>query len=427
MVMIGLMVLQTVPAVSQEDGDREEKKEPEPEEVKNSKRAKKRFSGDVKITPKTVGISEEGTKHFFSVRTSANFPEGTRVRVILYYQRKQKNIEDLIDHKVYENTVRVRDNGRIEAMLLGLKRSLWAGPYKVVFKVSPENQIRPVRKKLPDLDEPVQFAKTWYHGTAEQLEKQKKKAVKQARKDYYGTLELAEELKLKLREVQSGDLDVDDWEQWSKRWKKQLRKIEESNRRRPQFDGEFVEFHFVEDRTGFFLQFDLQSLRDVYGLADQIVRSEEPTPEQTQEFRKSYRELQRSIAKTLSFLKISIPLGKQKRKVFRKHLKEFTKIFQEMDEHISRRSEAEDLSAWTRKAEEKLTELQSHLFELDSDIPDFLYRRFTKLLKRVNNMLRNLSGKEGEIKKQFRSAHKYFRDVREISKAYLKELEDNDN
>ncbi len=426
-VLLALLVSTAVcPALQDtgESGDTSDKEESSPE---NSEQAKKYFPSGIKVTPAKKEREEKPALHSFQVEADTELPHRTIVNVLLHYQKTMRKGEEPIDHKVGQDALRVDQNGGLKTSLLDMKRPLWAGPYKLTIQVNPDHQSNRIRNQLPETEDPITYRKTWYYGTEEKREKQKEEAIKQAQEDLHATLRLAGELRRKLRSVRTGNETLEDWKKWSKNWDRRVQKIERSNRRRPTLDGYYLEFSFHEEKTGYFLKYHLKNLRELHEKADTLLRSDEVSRKETRTFRKTYRKLRKKIETTLvKRLNLPVPLSRKKQKQFRKTLNNLSDRFRKLRDHTEARSEATDFENWSETARKHVDQIREILFQLDPDVPDFLYRRFTELTEPLNKFARSLSKEQGNHTDTFKSLYNSFTDVRERSRTYLQKLNRDD-
>ncbi len=390
----------------------------------NTELSKKLFPGDVEYRP----VSANGKNYLF-LRCKTRLPSMTRVKLELYYVRGQPPI----DYLTHRKTVRVQDNGHIETRVLGLKRPLWAGKYKLVLTLKPSDQIPEVKKKLKQVDHALRRTRSWFFGTKEKLKKQRKQALDTARRDLKTTLNLAEELKTKFSTFIQRRKQIDQsfpapsylnlarkWLNWSLRWTRRYQNVKKSNERRPRFNDRTISFFFAEDRTAYFLKYDLQKLNELYQMAREELWSTEQSPKSARVFRKKYRNLRQSVSDTMVFLNLVVPMEKEDRKALRRQLNKMDNTFSEIHSYLSN-SAGKDLP--TDKIQQNLNKVLGGLLQLNDDLPDLIYRRFLQLTQKLNSFSSDLSTmNRSEALKRFEVTRKKFENLRKLTQSFLEAM-----
>jgi len=394
----------------------------------NTELSKNLFPGNASHKPVTAN-----DKHYFYVEDETRLPPLTRVKVELYYVRGKPPISYLTHREI----TRVTDSGHLKTRVLGLRRPLWAGKYKLVFTLNPANQIPKVKKKLNDrVDNALRRTQTWFYGTKEKRKKQREKAMKAARRDLKAALQLAGDLKQKLtnllqqrKTTRDGPPIVArlnlalDWWTWSRTWQKQLNTVRRRNRRRPRLDGRTISFFEPESSTAYFLGADLKNLRELYDLAWAALASDFANSEAARRFQKKHSQLRTSVSRTMISLNLVVPLPETDRKAFRKNLEKMQDLMTEMETLLTNATEDAPDDDWSARLQNRITSLLQLLLGLNTEIPDVIYQRFLKLTQQLNRFSNDLGNRSpAAARKAFNPLKKQFRNARDLSTSFLKAM-----
>lgn len=384
------------------------------------------FPGSMSVSP----TSRKG-RRYFQVRMQADLPQLTRVKLSLYFVSGDPPTEELVAERIR----RVSGTGHIEADLLGLKRPLWAGCYRLVAHVNPNRQVPSVLRELESLQKPVRRETNWYHGTPDQRKRQEQRAMEQARSDFRQFLLLSSQLKrFVMASASSSTYSVcavhpfmirvrlpQYWLIWSEQWKDRLRALQSSNRKRPRFEGRPVSFFFMESRTAYFLQTYLQGLQDLFEQSNVLMWSGDLNTDQVNTFRKSYRDLRDQVIRTMEMIGLTVPLSPKQQRQMKRLLKRFSSHLDNMLQFAD--GPASELNREKRaRIRTHVNGLQSVLFRVDASVPDLLYRQVFDLSKHLQQLSGRLSAIEaGELQQSLQVVYQKYRHLQELTNSFLNE------
>ncbi len=348
------------------------------------------FPGKIQVS--TISKQE---RSYFDIQLAANLPKLTRVKLSLYYVSGNPPTRELTGEVIR----RVSNQGTVEAEFLGLKRSIWAGCYRLVVDFSTNQQVPSVLRKLDTSQSSVRREKNWYHGTPAKRERQEKRAMDRARRDFRQFLLLSRRLKRFVRENASSShpslyfinpfVDRVHFPLYGmirlEQWRERFQALKSSNQRRPRFEGRPISFYFMESRTAYFLQTYLRDLEELYNRAREMMWGSLLGRVEADRFFNAYRNLRKQVTKTMNLINLSVPISETQQR----QLKQILKQSRSHIENIIKRAGSSDSplrEADRDDIQTRLQRLQSTLFQLDSSTPDRLYRKVVHLSQHLQQL-----------------------------------------
>lgn len=378
-------------------------------------------------------------KWYFRIHLNTGLPSDSFVQTSIFYRKKMpqdqgKNTdeENWIEIKADSKTTRISSNGELTTYLLGLNRKLWAGSYKLQLKLNPTEQYKTIRNQLSGSNKSYTRTVTWFHKTPEKRSKQKQIARQKAQEDYTRLLNQFHELEARLNQLSSDQSNTNEdtskasasppssFQTWMQKWKTNVEQLWKRNRKRPD-----VEYCFVEQRTGHFLQYDLQKLEKLASKLQALLRASKPSEErEIQELRKTFRDLQQDIRKHMQFLELRSPIAPDAQKKIHKTLKTLEKLVENAlpkqlsstpnSSRISRKQQ-QQFSRQVRKSVRLLYGLGEHL-------PETGFKYLLELVKRMKKLQNINPVKDPEkTKEQLERVEKQFHELRHWIKKYQKQ------
>ncbi len=378
------------------------------------------FTGDVSVEKEI----RSGKRYIhFTLRTS--LPESTRILVKLYYIRGEKAYEKLADKRI----LRVSGTGLISGDLLGYKRDIWSGCYRLVVKFNPTNQVPYVLRQLEKVDDPVRLEKNWYHGTPERLRQQKKQAVESATRDFQHLLRLADQLKQQVNHYQQysrPDIYVTPMfirDRFTGQWliirsllKEQLKRLTSSNERRPRYNGDPVGYFHIEERTAYFLQNYIQDLKSLFTLVDQWKLLDSKKAEFVQSFLKKYRNFYDRVTDTMVMINLDVPFSREQRRSLRRILNRTRELFRKLGNAMDQLSTGTKHNQEREKVKSLLLNIQSTLYRTDSEITDEIYQKMLTLTKKAQKVHARVDDMPvKQMQKDVKKLRKQFEETRSIA------------
>lgn len=395
----------------------------------DQERARNTFPGEI-----NVSTSARKDRHVFDVSLTANLPQLTRVKLSLYYVTGDPPTEELAGEKIR----RVSGNGGVNADFLGLKRELWAGCYRLVVHFHPNQQVPSVLRKLDGSENPVRREKNWYHGTPARRERQENRAMERARRDFRQFLLLSGQLKrfvmaradsnkrykylltpygVRVRTPQY-------WLIWSAQWKRRLKTLQSSNKRRPRFEGRPISFFFMESRAAYFLQTYLEGLEELFAQSNKMMWRYTIGEHQVNQFREAYRTLRTQVIRTMKMIGLTVPLSQEQESQLERILEGFNSHLDRVSQQIDRPGSNLNQERRT-KIRSHLQQLQSLLFRVDASMPDLLYQEVFDLSRRLQKLnARMATIGPDQLQTSVREVYQKFTTIRDLTHSFMNQSPD---